>query len=108
MRAFVMRQGGPAALAAALSQKTIPPDTAKLAIRSSGNGPAEPGSDQCLAPGGWIAGCSASFRQTKSRRWWPMSYVRAIRHGEAVYRRKDLLCQRCHAIGGAGGRVAPT
>lgn len=27
--------------------------------------------------------------------------------GEAIYRRKDLLCQRCHAIGGAGGQVGP-
>src|SRR5262249_53266068 len=27
--------------------------------------------------------------------------------GEAVYRRRDMSCQKCHAIGGAGGQVGP-
>jgi putative heme-binding domain-containing protein len=27
--------------------------------------------------------------------------------GEAVYRRAELQCMKCHAIGGAGGRVGP-
>ncbi len=27
--------------------------------------------------------------------------------GEAVYRRKSLICQSCHAIGGAGGQLGP-
>src|SRR5207237_5219211 len=27
--------------------------------------------------------------------------------GEAVFRRKDQLCLKCHAIGGAGGQVGP-
>ena len=27
--------------------------------------------------------------------------------GEAIYRRKELNCLKCHAIGGAGGRVGP-
>jgi putative heme-binding domain-containing protein len=27
--------------------------------------------------------------------------------GEAVYRREELQCQNCHAIGGAGGNVGP-
>ena len=27
--------------------------------------------------------------------------------GEQVYRRKDLTCQKCHAIAGAGGQVGP-
>lgn len=29
------------------------------------------------------------------------------RRGEIVYRRQDLACITCHAIGGAGGRVGP-
>ena len=29
------------------------------------------------------------------------------KRGETIYRRSDLLCQKCHAIGGAGGRVGP-
>jgi putative heme-binding domain-containing protein len=28
-------------------------------------------------------------------------------HGESLFRRADLLCFKCHAIGGAGGRVGP-
>ncbi|MEZ4701494.1 MAG: HEAT repeat domain-containing protein [Rhodothermales bacterium] len=28
-------------------------------------------------------------------------------HGEQIYRRASLACQRCHAIGGAGGLVGP-
>jgi len=27
--------------------------------------------------------------------------------GEAVFRRKELSCFQCHAIGGAGGQVGP-
>lgn len=27
--------------------------------------------------------------------------------GEAIYRRKALICQNCHAIGGAGGQLGP-
>lgn len=27
--------------------------------------------------------------------------------GESIYRRKDMLCMKCHAIGGAGGQVGP-
>ena len=27
--------------------------------------------------------------------------------GEAVYRRASLSCMKCHAIGGAGGKVGP-
>ena len=27
--------------------------------------------------------------------------------GEAIFRRKDLNCQKCHAIAGAGGQVGP-
>jgi putative heme-binding domain-containing protein len=27
--------------------------------------------------------------------------------GEAIYRRKDQVCQKCHAIAGAGGQVGP-
>jgi len=27
--------------------------------------------------------------------------------GEAIYRRRDQLCQKCHAIAGAGGQVGP-
>src|SRR5262249_44797429 len=27
--------------------------------------------------------------------------------GESIYRRKDQLCQKCHAIAGAGGQVGP-
>ncbi|MDN3690066.1 PVC-type heme-binding CxxCH protein [Cyclobacterium jeungdonense] len=27
--------------------------------------------------------------------------------GESIYRRKSLMCQNCHALGGAGGRLGP-
>ncbi|MEX2513174.1 MAG: PVC-type heme-binding CxxCH protein [Cyclobacteriaceae bacterium] len=27
--------------------------------------------------------------------------------GEAIYRRKNLVCQTCHAVGGAGGLIGP-
>ena len=29
------------------------------------------------------------------------------RRGEAIYRRNDMRCMNCHAIGGAGGKVGP-
>ena len=27
--------------------------------------------------------------------------------GEAVFRRRDMVCMKCHAIGGSGGQVGP-
>lgn len=30
-----------------------------------------------------------------------------LKRGELIYRRDDLQCQKCHAIGGAGGKVGP-
>lgn len=37
-----------------------------------------------------------------------MSRVPEIRRGEAIFRRKDLNCLKCHAIAGAGGQVGPS
>jgi putative heme-binding domain-containing protein len=103
------RKNGPTELAAALADRTLPADAAKLVIRA-----ARAASQQSpeliaaiqraggLGEGGW--------KLTPQLRQELVAEVAAKgdpHRGEAVYRRKELLCAKCHGIGGAGGRVGP-
>jgi putative heme-binding domain-containing protein len=108
--AFVGRKGGAAALAKALAGKKLPPDVAKLglrAVRAAAAQDAGPLADTLAKAGGLGA----------ARKEPTPDEVRALvaeaektgdpARGEAVFRRKDMQCLACHAIGGAGGQVGP-
>jgi putative heme-binding domain-containing protein len=102
-------QAGPAALTAALAGKTLPRDVAKVAIRATRSSGREyptliealgrAGSlqqpPQPLTPEQTAALAARALRQSDPER------------GEAVFRRKETLCLKCHAIAGAGGQVGP-
>ena len=96
-------------LARALENKTLMPDVGKLAIRAAELA-AEPSEELILA-----------LRQAAKldHYGWKMSeeLMRELvektqsegdpYRGEAIFRRRDLQCLKCHSIAGAGGRVGP-
>lgn len=107
--AFLQHKGAPDALAAALTGKTLPEDVAKIALRTvTGSGRQEAKLTEALSQAGGIvnqpkvltpeemAALVAQIKETGN-----------AARGEAIFRRGELNCLKCHAIGGAGGKVGP-
>ncbi|MDB5296158.1 MAG: hypothetical protein JWO31_2141, partial [Phycisphaerales bacterium] len=108
--AFLRREGGTAALAAALSGKKLPPDTAKLALRYVQGVGVDLGplgetirSSSGTAGGGAVQLSADDMKATVAD---VLAKGDAAR-GEAVYRSKAASCTQCHMIGGVGGPLAP-
>lgn len=108
-RAFLARKQGPAILARALVEKKLPEDQAKLALRViDASGRKLPGLVAALQKAGGLK----TGPRTLTPRQMQKLVTEVIEQGDAargetVFRRKDLACLACHAIGGAGGRVGP-
>jgi putative heme-binding domain-containing protein len=107
--AFVDRKGGPAALAAALLDKTLPAEVARVGIRvASLSGRPDASLVEALnrsgggstGPRSWALSERSSLLAEVSRKGDPA-------RGEAIFRREASQCLKCHAIAGAGGRVGP-
>ncbi len=107
--AFVDRKGGPAALASALADKTLPPEVARVGIRvASLSGRPDASLVEALnrsgggstGPRTWTAPERTALLAEVARKGDPA-------RGEAVFRRDRSQCLKCHAIAGAGGRVGP-
>ena len=100
---------GGSALATALKGKTINADVAKLGIRA-----ARANGQDATALIDALTACGGLSAQKKDP---TADEVRILvaetakagdpARGELVYRRKELQCLACHAIGGAGGQVGP-
>jgi putative heme-binding domain-containing protein len=107
--AFISRKGGSTALAKALSDTKLSADVAKVGVRIA-RGSAQP--DQALIDALSRAGQldAAKKPPTKAELEQMLTDVKAqgdpVR-GEAVYRRAELNCLKCHGIAGAGGQVGP-
>jgi putative heme-binding domain-containing protein len=107
--AFLERKNGSAVLAEALAKVTLPPDAAKLAVRTlRTSGREAPDLLEALTRAG---GLSLAKRSLTSQELQMMS-GEVLKsgdpaRGEALFRRADLACLKCHAIGGAGGQVGP-
>jgi putative heme-binding domain-containing protein len=107
--AFLEQKNGAAQLAAALAGKSLPEDVAKLGIRAIRNSiREEPALLEALVKSGKV--------QTGIRSLTPAEMQQLVAdvpklgdpaRGEALFRRQDLGCFKCHAIGGAGGSVGP-
>ncbi|MCA9068548.1 MAG: HEAT repeat domain-containing protein, partial [Planctomycetaceae bacterium] len=106
---FLERQQGPEQLAAALKSQTIPTDVAKVGLRlieSTGRPLKE--LEKALKTAGQISGEPKPLTPAETA-----ELVAAVQssgdatQGEMIFRRSDLSCLKCHAIGGAGGRVGP-
>jgi len=109
MQAFLQKKGASDILAAALDGQTIPEDAAKLGLRTvTGSGRPEPTLTAALTKAGRITNEPKMLTAEEMQ-----SLVATIREqgdparGEAIFRRADLSCMKCHAIGGAGGKVGP-
>jgi putative heme-binding domain-containing protein len=109
LSAFLNRQGGAEQLAGALEGQTLAADTAKRALRAIytlGRADAP-----LVAVLGKFAGLNAEVAVPNEQEL--ANLVAEIQrkgnlvNGEHVFRRADLNCIGCHAIGGAGGTVGP-
>jgi putative heme-binding domain-containing protein len=107
--AFLDRKGGAAALAKALDAAKLPPDVAKLGVRALRASVQD--SAALVAALTKAGGLDAQKRDlTKPELDALVAEVTAkgdAARGEALYRRADMQCLKCHAIGGAGGQVGP-
>ena len=107
--AFVNRKGGAAILSKALSDKVLSADVAKLGIRAA-NAAGQP--DAAL-----VAALNKAGKLDDMKRTFTKPELEVLldevktkgdpARGEAIYRRAELNCLKCHAIAGAGGQVGP-
>ncbi len=107
--AFLRQKAGPAALAKALSGKTISADAAKAGLRAIRTSAQNlPGLTDALTKAGNLQAQAKEPTpdEVKTLTADVLKLGDAAR-GEVVYRRKELQCLACHAIGGAGGQVGP-
>jgi putative heme-binding domain-containing protein len=108
-QAFVQRKGGVAALADALKDQKIPADLAKVGIRTvRGTGKDAAKLVDALTKAGGLKGGPLVLSPEELKQMVDDVSKRGdAARGEAIYRRKDQVCQKCHAIAGAGGQVGP-
>jgi putative heme-binding domain-containing protein len=107
--AFLQRKGGPALLAAALRDHKLPADIARIGVRAvRSTGRPDEGLAEALTKAGNL---TFGARTLSPKELQAMVADVAQRgdpaRGEIVFRRKDQVCFKCHAIGGAGGQVGP-
>jgi putative heme-binding domain-containing protein len=107
--AFLQRKGGAPALTKALDGKKLPPDVAKLGIRAVRSSVQDaPELIAALQKAGDLAAQKRELTKQELE-----GYVADVlksgnaAKGEMLYRRADMQCLKCHAIGGAGGQVGP-
>jgi putative heme-binding domain-containing protein len=107
--AILQRKNGDAVLAQSIASRQLSADAARLAIRAvRASGRDLPGLVETLRKAGGLTSgprilSAQEMRQTVAdvqRRGNPA-------RGEAIFRRPDLLCFKCHSIAGAGGQVGP-
>ena len=102
-------KSAPDSLTAALANVRLPADVAKLGIRSariSGRELSDPIA-AISAAGGLNAPLTEIPRDELERLVKLVRETGNPQRGEAVFRRAETLCLRCHAISGAGGQVGP-
>lgn len=106
---LLARREGPASLIAALETAQLPPDVARLLLRAA-QATGKPSPELLAAIE--RAGSLKDFRWVLSPELMTELVADVMtkgdpHRGETVYRRQQLQCQKCHAIGGAGGLVGP-
>ena len=103
------RKNGPKELATALADQKLPADLAKLALRAARAASQQsPELIAAIQKAGGLA--EAGWKLTPELRKALVAEVASKgdpQRGEAVYRRQQLQCAKCHGIAGAGGRVGP-
>jgi putative heme-binding domain-containing protein len=108
-RSFLHVKGAGSALAVALPKTGIPGSAAKVGLRVAREGGRnEPDLVWALARGANLESESEALSAEEMKKLAEDASAegRAAR-GERVFRRKELSCVTCHAIGGVGGKVGP-
>ncbi len=109
IQAILQQKQGPKALAREMATATLPADVAKLAlrtVRASGRETKE--LIAALNKAGKLGAKRPAPNPTELAHLVAEVRSRGDAHrGESVFRRKELTCFKCHAIGGAGGQVGP-
>ena len=110
---FLQRKGGAGVLLNAFKGKSISKDAAiQLGRLIQSSGRANPQLAKAIAVAGGMTGSGTPQAVNLS----PKEMARMVndvkakgnaQRGEAIFRREDLSCLKCHAIGGAGGKVGP-
>jgi putative heme-binding domain-containing protein len=108
-RTLLQRKQGPETLMAALLGAKLPPDVARIGIRMARlQGQKH---DLLVAALQQAGGLTSQPRVLSPEEL--ASMLEMVAHqgdparGEAIFRRRDMGCFKCHAIGGAGGVVGP-
>jgi putative membrane-bound dehydrogenase-like protein len=103
-----VRRSGPA-LAKALPKSGIPPAVAKAGLRAAREGGrSEPDLVLALTRGSGLEEGEVTLTEAELKQLAiDVAQKGDPTRGERVYRRKELSCVTCHAIGGAGGKVGP-
>jgi putative heme-binding domain-containing protein len=110
LTSFVERKEGSAALARSLERATIAPDLAKLCIRSvRASGRPEAELIAAFSKAGRLSSITRSLDASEMGRFLSdVASTGDAARGEAIFRRPELTCLKCHAIAGAGGQVGPS
>jgi putative heme-binding domain-containing protein len=107
--AFLQQKNGPALLAKALDGQELPADVAKVGVRAVRTSGRESPDllDALTKAGGLTFGVRKLTPEELRQVAADVGRLGDPARGEVVFRRKDLLCLKCHAVGGAGGQVGP-
>ena len=109
LRAILDRQGGSETLAKALRERSIPADSAKLALRAVYTlGRSDQALVDALSRAAGISELSKPLSPTElSNMVAEVAAKGDPARGEQVFRRTDLNCMSCHSVSKAGGDVGP-
>ncbi len=101
--------GGPAALTAALKEKKLPSDVAKVAMRIVRSlGREENALVDALGRAGSVSTAPVVLSEAEMARLVAdVPLLGDAARGETLFRSPNLQCLNCHAIAGAGGQVGP-
>ena len=108
--AFIEQQDGPRRLSAALAQhRSMEPAVASLGITLANQSGRDLARLVCaLRRCGQLGSLPAKpSAQQLARLVRDVARLGSAARGEAIYRRAQLQCAKCHAIAGAGGQVGP-
>jgi putative heme-binding domain-containing protein len=108
-RALLSNKGAASALAKALPKAGIPQPIAKSGLRAAREGGRnEPDLVLALTRGAGLEEGEVTLTEAELKQLASDVVTKGDpARGESVYRRKELNCVACHAIGGAGGKVGP-
>ena len=107
--AFLSRKGGSDLLAAALTKVKMRKDTAKLALRYMFSiGRSDVKLNEVLDRHAGIQGLGKPLTKAQVKQLAAAVLKKGdpVR-GEAIFRRQDLSCMKCHSVSKAGGNVGP-